>query len=52
MNVIDLFAGCGGFSLFFKWQRLKTKFALEIDEWASKTCKFNHSRSTYFNKRY
>ena len=42
MNVIDLFAGCGGFSLGFQMAGFKSKFALEIDEWASKTCKFNH----------
>ena len=42
MNVIDLFAGCGGLSLGFEMAGFKIPLAIEIDEWASETYKKNH----------
>jgi len=43
MNVVDLFAGCGGMSLGFHLAGNKTLLASEKDEWASETYKANHS---------
>lgn len=47
MKVLDTFAGAGGFSLGF---HLTNKFdivgAIEYDEWAADTFKFNHPQST------
>lgn len=42
MNVVDLFAGCGGMSLGFKLAGYKTILASEKDDWASETYKENH----------
>ena len=42
MNVIDLFAGCGGLSTGFEMAGYKIPLAVEKDEWASETYKFNH----------
>ena len=42
MNVIDLFAGCGGLSLGFEMAGFDIPLAVEKDEWASETYKFNH----------
>lgn len=42
MNVIDLFAGCGGLSLGFELAGFNIPLAIEKDEWASETYKFNH----------
>lgn len=45
MNVIDLFAGCGGLSLGFEMAGVNIPLAVEIDEWASETYKFNHKET-------
>lgn len=42
MNVIDLFAGCGGLSTGFEMAGFKIPLAVEKDEWASETYKKNH----------
>ncbi len=42
MKIIDLFAGTGGFSKGFEMAGFETVFAVEKDEWASETFKFNH----------
>ena len=42
MNIVDLFAGCGGMSLGFHLAGNKTLLASEKDDWASETYKANH----------
>jgi DNA (cytosine-5)-methyltransferase 1 len=42
MRIVDLFAGCGGFSQGFKHAGFESVLALEIDEWASETFAANH----------
>ena len=46
MNVIDLFAGCGGLSLGFELAGFNIPLAIEKDEWASETYKANHKNTT------
>ena len=43
MNLIDLFAGCGGLSTGFEMAGFSIPLAVEKDEWASETYKKNHS---------
>lgn len=45
-EVLDLFAGAGGFSLGFEQMGCHIAGAVEIDKWASETFKFNHSNAT------
>jgi DNA (cytosine-5)-methyltransferase 1 len=45
MNVIDLFAGCGGLSTGFEMAGFKIPLAVEKDEWASETYKKNHDKT-------
>lgn len=45
MNVIDLFAGCGGMSLGFSMAGFTPVAASEIDEWAGDTYVYNHPQS-------
>ncbi len=45
MNVIDLFAGCGGLSLGFEMAGFSIPVAVEKDEWASETYKKNHPKT-------
>ena len=40
--VIDLFAGCGGLSTGYEMAGFEIPLAVEKDEWASDTYKFNH----------
>ena len=42
LNIIDLFAGCGGLSTGFEMAGFNIPLAIEKDEWASETYKFNH----------
>lgn len=41
---IDLFAGAGGFGLGFQLAGYNVALSLEIDEWASDTLRYNHSK--------
>jgi DNA (cytosine-5)-methyltransferase 1 len=40
--IIDLFAGCGGLSTGYEMAGFKIPLAIEKDEWASETYKYNH----------
>jgi DNA (cytosine-5)-methyltransferase 1 len=46
MNVVDLFAGCGGMSLGFRLAGYKSILASEIDLWAGDTYTKNHPSTT------
>ena len=46
MNLIDLFAGCGGLSLGFEMAGFNIPLAIEKDDWASETYKKNHPKTT------
>lgn len=49
MNIIDLFSGCGGFSLGFMRTGFISKLAVEIDLWATETYKKNHPDAVVVN---
>lgn len=42
LDVVDLFAGAGGFALGFQLAGYNISCALEIDQWASETIRYNH----------
>ncbi len=44
VNVIDLFAGCGGLSLSFEMAGFSIPLAIERDGWAANTYKFNYPK--------
>ncbi len=46
-NVIDLFAGCGGFSVGFMQEGFDVVLANDIDEQASLTYKHNHPNTSF-----
>lgn len=46
MKLIDIFAGAGGFGLGFKLADFTIKYALELDNWAALTYKFNNPEVT------
>jgi DNA (cytosine-5)-methyltransferase 1 len=45
LNVLDTFAGAGGFSLGFQMAGCNIVGAIELDEWASETFLFNHKNA-------
>lgn len=45
MNVLDLFAGAGGFSLGFQLAGHHICGAVELDEWAAETFAYNHPKT-------
>ncbi len=50
MTVIDLFSGCGGLALGFKWAKFKTVFASDIDENCEKTYLFNNPKVPFIKR--
>jgi DNA (cytosine-5)-methyltransferase 1 len=50
MNVIDLFSGCGGLALGFKWAKFHTAFASDIDENCEKTYSYNFPNVPFIQK--
>jgi DNA (cytosine-5)-methyltransferase 1 len=46
LSFVDLFAGCGGFSLGLEKAGLKGVLHLEMDEWACETLKANFDKDT------
>lgn len=50
MNVLDLFCGCGGMSLGFKWGGFNTVLATDIDINAKETYVFNFPNVPFINK--
>ena len=51
MNIIDLFAGCGGLSLGFEMAGFNIPVAIEKDDWASETYKKNHPTTKVNNNK-
>ena len=49
LNVIDLFAGCGGMSLGFKWAGFNSILATDIDENAISTYSHNFPNVSVIN---
>ena len=50
MNLIDLFAGCGGMSTGFEMAGFSVRLAVEKDDWASATYKKNHPDTKVITK--
>lgn len=51
LNVLDLFAGAGGFSLGFENAGAKIRGALETDAWACETFAANHPETKILQKK-
>lgn len=49
LNVIDLFSGCGGMSLGFKWAGFNSILATDIDENAKETYTHNFPKTPFIN---
>ena len=49
LSFVDLFAGCGGFSLGLEKAGLKGVLHLEMDEWACETLKANFDKDVKIN---
>lgn len=49
-TTIETFAGAGGLSLGLKYANLESKFAIEIDKYASETLKINSKNTQIINK--
>lgn len=47
MTVIDLFSGCGGLALGFKWAKFKTLIASDVDENCEKTYTYNFPETKF-----
>ena len=50
MNVIDLFSGCGGLALGFKWAGFKTLLASDVDDNCEKTYTYNFPKVPFIKK--
>lgn len=50
MTVIDLFSGCGGLALGFKWASFNTLLASDVDENCEKTYKFNFPKVPFIRE--
>ena len=50
MNVIDLFSGCGGLALGFKWANFNTLLASDVDENCEKTYRFNFPKVPFIRE--
>lgn len=50
LNIIDLFSGCGGMSLGFKWAGFNSVLATDIDENAKETYTHNFPKTPFINK--
>lgn len=50
MTVIDLFSGCGGLALGFKWAKYKTLLASDIDENCEKTYTYNFPETLFLKE--
>ncbi|MDV7187813.1 DNA cytosine methyltransferase [Lutibacter sp. TH_r2] len=50
LNIIDLFSGCGGMSLGFKWAGFNSIIATDIDENAKETYNHNFPKTPFINK--
>lgn len=50
MTVVDLFSGCGGLALGFKWAGFKTLLASDVDENCEKTYSYNFPNVPFIQK--
>jgi site-specific DNA-cytosine methylase len=48
VKVIDLFAGCGGFSLGFQEAGIQIEYAVEIDKTIAETYILNHKNTSMY----